>query len=45
MADVMVNIAYGLWIILGVVTIFGLRKWDEWFQEMYDELMEDMENG
>lgn len=45
MGDVMVNIASGLWIVIGVVTICGLRKWNEWFQKLYDELMEDMENG
>ena len=45
MADVMVNIASGLWIVIGVVTICGLRKWNKRFQELYDELMGDMTNG
>lgn len=44
MADVMVNIASGLWIVLGVVIICRLRKWNKLFQELYDELMEDMKN-
>lgn len=45
MADLMANIASGLWIVLGVVTICGLRKWNKRLQELYDELMEDMRNG
>ena len=45
MGDVMVNIASVLWIVLGVVTICGFRKWNKRFQELYDELMGDMKNG
>ena len=45
MADVMVNVASGLWTVLGVVIICGLHKWNKRLQELYDELMEDMRNG
>lgn len=45
MADAMVNIASALWIVLGVVTFCGLRKWNKRFQKLYDELREDMKNG
>lgn len=45
MADAMVNIASALWIVLGVVFLCGLRKWNKRFQELYDELREEMRDG
>lgn len=45
MADVMVNIAAILWMALALIVLFGLIKWNKRFQELYEELMEDMHNG
>ena len=45
MGDMMANIASALWIVLGVVVLCGLHKWNKRLQELYDELMEDMRNG
>ena len=45
MDDLMANIASALWIVLGVVVLCGLHKWNKRLQELYDELMEDMKNG
>lgn len=39
----MENLTSGLWIVLGVYCFRGLRKWDKQFNELYDELKEEME--
>lgn len=37
------NIASGLWIVLGVLFFFGLRKWGKRFSELYDKMKEELE--
>ena len=36
------NIASILWIVLGVCFFFGLRKWSKRFNELYDEMKEEI---
>ena len=43
MENLLQNFASGLWIVLGVRCLFGLRKWNKRFSELYDELKGDME--
>ena len=43
MENLLQDIAGGLWIVLGVYCFFGLRKWNKWFSELYDELKWEME--
>ena len=45
MENLLQNIASGLWIVLGVYCFFGLRKWNKWFGELYDELKREVEGG
>ena len=43
MENLLVNIAGGLWIVLGVYSFFVLRMWNKRFSDLYDELKEDVE--
>lgn len=43
MENLLQNFACGLWIVLGVRCLFGLRKWNKRFSELYDELKGDVE--
>ena len=43
MENLLQNIASGLWIVLGVYSFFGLRKWYKRFSELYDELKREVE--
>lgn len=43
MGNLMLNIASGLWIVLGVYGFFSVRKWNKRFGELYDELKRDVE--
>lgn len=43
MENLLQNFACGLWIVLGVRCLFGLRKWNKRFSELYDELKGEME--
>ena len=42
MDNLLLNIASGLWIVLGVYIFFGIRKWSKRFSELYDELKEEV---
>lgn len=43
MDNLLLNIASGLWIVLGVLFFFGLRKWSKRFSELYNKLKEEIE--
>ena len=43
MENLLQNIAFGLWTVLGGYCFFGLRKWDKRFGELYDELKRSVE--
>lgn len=43
MDNLLLNIASGLWIVLGVYCFLGLRMWNKRFSELYDELKEEVE--
>ena len=43
MDNLLLNIASGLWIVLGVCFFFGLRKWGKRFSELYEKLKEEIE--
>ena len=36
------NIASVLWIVLGICVFFALRKWSKRFNELYDEMKEEI---
>ena len=43
MENLLQNFASGLWIVLGVYCFFWLRKWNNRFSELYDELKREVE--
>jgi hypothetical protein len=43
MDNLLLNIASGLWIVLGVCFFFGLRKWGKRFGELYEKMKEELE--
>lgn len=43
MENLLLNIASGLWIVLGVLFYFCLRKWGKRFRELYEKLKEELE--
>ena len=43
MENLLQNIASGLWIVLSVYCLFGLRKWNKRFSVLYDELKREVE--
>lgn len=43
MDNLLLNIASGLWIALGVRFFFGLMKWGKRFGELYEKLKEEFE--
>lgn len=43
MDNLLLNIASGLWIVLGVCVFFGLRKWSKRFSELYEKMKEEIE--
>ena len=43
MANLLQNIASGLWIVLGVYSFFVLRMWNKRFSDLYDELKWEVE--
>jgi len=44
MADLMVNVAAFAWLILSVMFLRGLRKWDKKFSDLYEDLRREIEN-
>ena len=45
MADIMMLIAAVEWIAIGLLVLWKLKKWNKVFQNLYDDLKEDMERG
>ena len=43
MADIMTIIAAVEWMALGLLVSWKLKKWNKAFQDLYDDLKEDME--
>lgn len=43
MADIMTIIAAVEWIALGLHVLWKLKKWNKAFQDLYDDLKENME--
>lgn len=43
MADILTIIAAVEWMALGLLVSWKLKKWNKAFQDLYDELEEDME--
>lgn len=43
MADILTLIAAAEWIVLGSIVAWKLRKWNKVFQDLYDDLKEDVE--
>ncbi len=43
MADIMKIIAAIEWIVLGLLFLWKLKRWNKVFQDLYDDLKEDME--
>ena len=43
MENLLLNIASLLWIVLGVLFYFFLRKWGKLFRELYEKLKEEIE--
>ena len=43
MNNLLLNIASGLWIVLGVLFYFCIRKWGKLFRELYEKLKEELE--
>lgn len=43
MADIMMLIAAVEWIAIGLLVLWKLKKWNKVFQNLYDDLKEDME--
>ncbi len=43
MADILTIIAAVEWMALGLLVLWKLKKWNKVFQNLYDDLKEDME--
>ena len=43
MADILTIIAAVEWMVLGLIVLWKLKKWNKSFQDLYDDLKEDME--
>lgn len=43
MADILTIIAAVEWMALGLLVLWKLKKWNKAFQDLYDDLKEDME--
>ena len=43
MADIFTIIAAVEWMVLGLIFLWKLKKWNKAFQDLYDDLKEDME--
>ena len=43
MADILEIIAAVEWMVLGLIVLWYLKKWNKSFQDLYDDLKEDME--
>lgn len=43
MVDILTTIAAIEWIALGLLVLWKLKKWNKEFQDLYDDLKEDME--
>ena len=43
MADILKIIAAVEWMVLGLIVLWKLKKWNKSFQDLYDDMKEDME--
>lgn len=43
MDDILEIIAAVEWMVLGLIVLWKLKKWNKSFQDLYDDLKEDME--
>ena len=43
MVDILIFVAYVEWIGLGLLVLWKLKGWNKKFQDLYDDLKEDME--
>lgn len=43
MTDILKIIAAVEWMVLGLIVAWKLRKWNKAFQDLYDDLKEDVE--
>lgn len=44
MADIMVLIAAVEWMVLGLLVLWKLKKWNQKYEELYNRLEEDIED-
>ncbi len=45
MSVLLENLASILWIILAVIVLFDIKRWNKKFGELYDELQKDIKGG
>lgn len=43
MVDILIITAAVEWMVLGLIVLWKLKKWNKSFQDLYDDLKEDME--
>lgn len=43
MADILLSVASSLWIVIGCMTLVGLRRWNKRFSELHAELKRQIE--
>jgi len=45
MADILTVVAAIEWIVAGALFFWGLRRWNKKFEELYEQLKEEIGNG